>query len=229
MALDTTLTQFAEFVGSEVKRVEGLIPTSGGESPQSTNSPVIYGEGRPDDRTTTGGKISGNEPNGTIYISSNGAGVGAWKWIKANGTWQVTYADTGDITLPAKNVVNGNWIRIRRYNNLVIMSFGGGPWGWFQVLGKNGQGFIQRKRNTKNIDIITLNGIPQGFRTDFSLIKPFYNDNGIELGKLYIGGKGDSNYLEMRFLEDIRTENYTDLRFPDVMWYTQDPYPQSLR
>jgi len=224
MAFDTTIKEFAEFMGSEIKRVETGVSTGGSQS----TIPIIYGAGRPDKPDTTDGKIKDNEPNGTVYISSNGAGVGAWKWIKAKGIWQVVYGDTGDITLRSINTVKGNLVKIRRYNNLVIVTFGGGPWGWFQALGKGSAGFFQRKRNTRNIDIITLNGIPQGFRTDFSLIKPFYNDNGIELGKLYIGGKGDSNYLEMRFLEEIRNENYTDLRFPDLMWYTTEPFPDTL-
>lgn len=226
MTFQTGVTEFAEFLGTEIKRIENKIPTDTGS--QASSQIVITGTGRPDNRTSTGMIITGNEPDGTIYVSTNGAGVGAYQWQKCGGRWKVVYGDTGDITLPTKNVVNGNWVRIRRYNNLVIMSFGGGPWGWLQVLGRNGQGFFQRKRNTKNIDIITLQGIKQGFRTDFSLLKPFYNDNGVEIGKIYIGGKGDSNYIEMRFSEDIKAENYMDLRLPDVMWYTTDDFPASL-
>lgn len=222
---DTILTQFAEFIGSEVKRVEGLIPTGGSSQP---TLPIIYGAGRPDKPDTTEGKIKGNEPNGTVFISSDGARVGAWKWIKAKNKWEVVYADTGDITLNAMNIVQGNWVRIRRYNNLVIVTFGGGQWGWFQVLGRGSQGFKQRKSRTKNIDIVSISGIPVGFRSDSSVLKPFYNDNGIELGKVYIGSKGDYNYIEMRFLEEIRNENYTDLRFPDVMWYTTEPFPERI-
>lgn len=223
MTIDTIITDFAEFVGSEVKRVENKIPRDNNGNPT-----IITGAGRPDKPDTTEGKITGNEPNGTVYISNNGAGVGAWKWIKAKDKWEVVYADTGDITLNAINIVKGNWVRIRRYNNLVIMSFGGGQWGWFQALGKGSQGFTQRKPNSKNMDIIEINGIPAGFRADFSILKPFYNDDGIDLGKVYIGSKNDYNYIEMRFLEEIRNEDYTDLRFPDLMWYTTDSFPETL-
>lgn len=223
MTIDTIITDFAEFVGSEVKRVENKIPRD-----TNGNPTIITGAGRPDKPDTTEGKITGNEPNGTVYISNNGAGVGAWKWIKAKDKWEVVYADTGDITLNAINIVKGNWVRIRRYNNLVIMSFGGGQWGWFQVLGKGSQGFTQRKRNSKNMDIIEINGIPAGFRADSSILKPFYNDDGVDLGKVYIGSKNDYNYIEMRFLEEIRNEDYTDLRFPDLMWYTTESFPETL-
>lgn len=226
MTFQTGVTEFAEFLGTEIKRIEKKILDGG--SNQSSSQIVITGNGRPDNPNTTGGKITGVEPNGAIYTSINGAGVGAYQWQKCGGRWKIVYGDTGDITMNSQNTVVGNWVRIKRYNNLVIMSFGGGPWGWFQVLGKGSKDFIQRKRNTRNIDLIKLGGIPQGFRTDFSFLKPFYNDIGIEIGKLYIGGKGDSNYIEMRFLEDIRETDYQDLRFPDVMWYTTDDFPASL-
>ena len=39
---------------------------------------VVLGSGRPDKPETTSGKITGNEPNGTIYESSDGGRVGAW-------------------------------------------------------------------------------------------------------------------------------------------------------
>ena len=57
---------------------------------------VVLGKGRPDKPDTTGDKtageepkIKGNEPNGTIYESSDGGGVGAWKWQKRNEKWVV--------------------------------------------------------------------------------------------------------------------------------------------
>lgn len=46
---------------------------------------VVLGSGRPDKPETTGGKITGNELNGTIYESSDGGRVGAWKWQNATG------------------------------------------------------------------------------------------------------------------------------------------------
>lgn len=227
MTFQTGVTEFAEFLGTEIKRIEKKIPTDGGGS-QSSDPMIITGEGRPDNQSTTGGKITGSEPSGTIYISKNGGGVGAYMWQKQNNKWVVVSADTGDINLPAKNVRAGNWVKIHRTNNQVYMSFGGGQWGWFQLLGKGSKGFIQRKARTKNIDLIGVNGIPQGFRADFSLIKPFYDDNGVEVGKVYVGSKNDANFIEIRFLEEIRDSDYTDLRFPDLTWFTSDPYPTSL-
>ena len=45
MTFQTGVTQFAEFVGSEIKRIEKKIPTDGGGS-QSSDSTIITGNGR---------------------------------------------------------------------------------------------------------------------------------------------------------------------------------------
>ena len=82
MAFQTGVTEFAEFVGSEIKRIEKKIP-EGGSGSQSSDSMIITGNGRPDKPETTNGKITGNEPNGTFYSSSDGASV-----------WSVLVAET---------------------------------------------------------------------------------------------------------------------------------------
>ncbi|MBF1223117.1 MAG: hypothetical protein HXM21_08250, partial [Haemophilus influenzae] len=46
MTFQTGVTEFAEFVGSEIKRIEKKIPTDGGG--QSSDSMIITGNGRPD-------------------------------------------------------------------------------------------------------------------------------------------------------------------------------------
>ena len=53
-------------------------------------STTIIGVGRPDKPETTGSKIKGNEPNGSVYESTDGANVGAWQWQKRSGEWVVT-------------------------------------------------------------------------------------------------------------------------------------------
>ena len=87
---------------------------------------VVLGRGRPDKPDTTGDKITeeepkikGNEPNGTIYESSDGGGVGAWKWQKRNGKWVVTDGDTGLVNAVTKNLKPGAYIKFRRQGNLV--------------------------------------------------------------------------------------------------------------
>ncbi len=66
------------------------------------------GPGRPDKPETTAGIITGTETSGTRYISTNGAGTGAWEWTKngdgATEVWVVTRGDTGAITIAPNNI-----------------------------------------------------------------------------------------------------------------------------
>ena len=62
----------------------------------SASSYVIVGPGRPDVPSTTAGTITGAEPVGAEYRSTDGANVGAFVWMKRpGGKWEVTAGDTG--------------------------------------------------------------------------------------------------------------------------------------
>ena len=179
MAIDTTLTQFAEYLGSEVKRVEGLIPTGGNTGSQSSNSPIITGNGRPDKPDTTGGKITGNEPNGTVYSSSDGDRVGAYLWQKRNNKWDIVAGDTGNRIMKHAINIKSGFVYLQRINNLVICSFTGGAWSSISFYGKNNSNF-KRKSHAKRFDLLRTNGIPVGFRTPLAFMLPFYDDrNGL--------------------------------------------------
>ena len=235
MAIDTTLTQFAEFMGSEVKRVEGLIPTGGGSS-QPTNSNIISGNGRPDSPDTTRvlvnnnwvNLIKGNEPNGTIYNSLNGAGVGAWLWQKQNNQWQPISADTGvrRITRNVHNIKSGN-VSLRRINNLVECTFGGGQWGAIYFYGTNNKDF-RKKSHPKRMDIVGNSGIPTGFRPVNNTMLPFYGDDGEHLGMVYIGGISNYNYIELRFQDKPPAEDMDIVRMPVIYWITNEPFPSNI-
>ena len=64
-----------------------------------TGNPTKYmlvGPGRPDVPSSTAGTITGNEPVGATYYSEDGAGVGAYVWMRRpGGKWEVTNGDTG--------------------------------------------------------------------------------------------------------------------------------------
>lgn len=228
MAIDTTLTQFAEFMGSEVKRVEGLIPTSGGGSTQPTNSIIINGRGRPDSPDTTNGVIKGNEPNGTIYNSSDGAGVGAWLWQKQRNVWQVISGDTGarQVTKFVRNIKSG-FITLRRINNLVECTFGGGQWGAIYFYGTNAKEF-QRKSHAKRMDLLSNSGIPYGFRAVNNTMLPFYGDDGEHLGMVYVGGRSNYDYIELRFQDKPPAEDMNIVRMPVIYWITNEPFPSNI-
>lgn len=62
----------------------------------NASSYVLVGPGRPDTPSTTGGVITGAEPVGAEYRSTDGANVGAWTWRKRpGGSWSVVDGDTG--------------------------------------------------------------------------------------------------------------------------------------
>ena len=227
MAFDTAINQFAEFIGSEVKRVEGLIPTGGNTGGQSSNSVIITGNGRPDKPDTTSGKITGNEPNGTFYSSVNGAGVGAYLWLKQNNKWVVISGDTGNRIIRSAINIKSGFVYLQRINNLVICSFTGGAWSSISFYGKNNSNF-KRKSHAKRFDLLQTNKIPAGFRTPLAFMLPFYDDNGNHVGMVYVGGTGNYNYIELRFKEDVPTEDLDLMRLPVITWVTNEPFPETL-
>ena len=96
-------------------------------------STTIIGVGRPDKPETTGGKITGNEPNGSVYESTNGANVGAWQWQKRGNEWVVTAGDTGLITLKTQNLKAGAYVKLQRINNIVFCFMGGLSWAYLAL------------------------------------------------------------------------------------------------
>lgn len=227
MTFQTGVTEFAEFVGSEIKRIEKKIPTDGGGS-QSSDSMMITGNGRPDKPETTGGKITGNEPNGTFYSSLDGARVGAYLWQKQKNQWNVVSADTGerDMSRHSINIKSGN-ISLRRINNTVECTFSGGQWDAIYFYGTANSNF-KKKSHAKRMDILPNSRIPFGFRSAKSIMLPFYNDDGIHVGMVYVGGIRNYNYIELRFKDKPPAEDMDIIRMPIISWITNDPFPETL-
>lgn len=229
MAFDTTVKDFAEFVGAEIRRIENKIPDGGGGSgSQSSNSMIITGNGRPDKPETTQGKITGREPNGTFYYSENGSSVGAYLWLKQNNKWEVVSADTGarKLSSTARNIKSG-YITLRRVNNTVECAFTGGAWGSISFYGSSNPKF-SRKNHAKRMDITSYWAIPNGFRSEVSLMLPFYDDEGNHIGMVYVGNKGNYSSIELRFLGNVPTADMDYMRMPTVTWITNDPYPDNM-
>lgn len=227
MTFQADVSGFAEFMGTEIKRIENKIPEGGGGS-QSSNSMIITGNGRPDKPETTSGKITGREPNGTFYSSTDGAGVGAYLWLKQNNKWVVTSADTGERRMirDSVNIMQG-FISLRRVNNTVECTFTGGAWGSISFRGSETGSFV-RKNHAKRMDILPRNKIPQGFRSSVPFMLPFYSDEGDNVGMVYVGSIGDSNYIELRFKDSVPTKDLIWMRLPVINWITPDPYPETL-
>ena len=226
MTLQANISEFAEFMGTEIKRIEKKIPDGGAS--QSSDSMVITGNGRPDKPETTSGKITGREPNGTFYSSTNGAGVGAYLWQRQNNKWVVISADTGERRMTSTSVnIKQGYIALRRVNNTVECTFTGGSWGSISFYGSGTTGFV-RKNHAKRMDILPRQKIPFGFRASVPFMLPFYSDDGENLGMVYVGNISDSNYIELRFKDSVPTQDLTWMRLPVINWITPDPYPETL-
>ena len=174
---------------------------------------------------------------GTTYVDKNKTN-GALKWIKTtnggNQGWEVLIGDTGWRTLNSiSKLTDGSktsYIKIRRVNNLVTYQFGGLMWGWFGIVRRNGKGFVKHNSSgDKGAKVLGVSGIPEGFRSETSLVGPTYDDKGRPYGIWYLGGKTDSNFIQFTFNEDIPTDrDIGDIRVSAISYLTEEPWPLKL-
>lgn len=199
---------------------------------QEANTPAgqaneyeIHGTGMPN------GKVAA--PVGTTYVDTV-ATNGALKWIKRTGTdnrgWEVLTGDTGWRTLNIVSKLGASYLKVRRKNDTVMYQFGGLSWGWFGIVRRGGPGYsIQPSDRERNVFILGLQQIPQGFRSEFSLIGGIYNDKGTPYGTWYLGGSGDSNMLRFQFTNPVPTDrDIGDIRVSSILYLTNDPWPTNL-
>ena len=200
------------------------LPTSTGPNNQ-VNQYEIHGTGMPNGRVSA--------PVGTTYVDTV-ATNGALKWIKRTGTdsqgWEVLTGDTGWRTLPIVSKLGNSFLKVRRKNDIVMYQFGGLSWGWFGVIRRGGPGYsVQGSDRERNCYILGLNGVPQGFRSESSLIGGIYNDKGTPYGTWYLGGAGDSNMLRFQFIDPVPTDrDIGDIRVSLISYLTSEPWPTRL-
>lgn len=184
----------------------------------------IHGRGMPNGTVTA--------PVGTTYVDE-AVTNGALKWIKKTGTgntgWEVLIGDTGWKILPSVSKLGGSYVKVRRVNNVVSYQFGGLSWGWFGVVRRGGAGYqVQPSDRERNCFILGLNGVPQGYRSESSLIGGIYNDKGTPYGTWYLGGVGDGNMLRFQFTDPVPTDrDIGDIRVSSISYLTSDLWPQN--
>ena len=175
-----------------------------------------------------------NAEVGTIYTDTT-AKNGAVRWIKkqagtGSSAWAVLY---GDVKYKPRNI-NSNqpnaYVEFRRKNSTVEVSFGGLSWGWFGIKRRGSAGYVpQGSDRDRNVVILNVGGIPLGFRSPSSKLGVMTNDKGTRLGTFYIGGSGDGNQLRLQFDDPVPTDrDIGDLRFTDMSYITDDPWPETL-
>lgn len=202
------------------------LPTA---APSNTGGQVseyeIHGTGMPNGRVSA--------PVGTTYVDTV-ATNGALKWIKRTGTdnqgWEVLTGDTGWRSLNIVSKLGGSYLKIRRVNNMVTYQFGGLSWGWFGIVRRGGAGYtIQPSDRERNCFILPQGHVPQGFRSEFSLIGGIYNDKGTPYGTWYLGGAGDGNMLRFQFTDPVPTDrDIGDIRVSSISYLTSEPWPERL-
>lgn len=200
------------------------LPTSTGPNNQ-VNQYEIHGQGMPNRKVSA--------PVGTTYVDTV-ATNGALKWIKRSGTdsqgWEVLTGDTGWRTLTIVSKLGNSYLKVRRKNDTVMYQFGGLSWGWFGIVRRGGAGYqVQPSDRERNCYILGLNGVPVGFRSEFSLIGGIYNDKGVPYGTWYLGGVGDSNMLRFQFTDPVPTDrDIGDIRVSSISYLTSEPWPTRL-
>ena len=184
----------------------------------------IHGRGMPNGTVTA--------PVGTTYVDE-AVTNGALKWIKKSGTgnvgWDVLIGDTGWKIVPSVSKLGNSFVKVRRVNNVVSYQFGGLSWGWFGIVRRGGTGYqVQPSDRERNCFILGLNGVPQGYRSESSLIGGIYNDKGTPYGTWYLGGAGDGNMLRFQFTDPVPTDrDIGDIRVSSISYLTSDLWPQN--
>ena len=201
------------------------LPASTSSNTGQVNQYEIHGTGFPNGKVTA--------PVGTTYVDT-AVTSGALKWIKRQGSgnqgWEVLTGDTGWRTLNIKSKLGNSYLKIRRKNDVVTYQFGGLSWGWFGVIRRGGVGYeAQGSDKERNCYILGLSGVPQGFRSESSLIGGIYNDKGTPYGTWYLGGPGDSNMLRFQFTDPVPTDrDIGDIRVSSISYLTSEPWPNVL-
>lgn len=235
-----------ETTASETYAKKSEIPTPYNDSALASRVSAL------ESKTTTNQTLPANQyeihgtgmPNGvveaeigTTYVDKNKTN-GALKWIKTtdggNQGWEVLIGDTGWRTLNSTSKLKvgdkTSYIKIRRVNNLVTYQFGGLMWGWFGIIRRNGPGFLKHNSSgDKGAKVLGVSGIPEGFRSESSLIGGIYSDAGKPYGIWYLGGTSDSNFIQFTFNDPIPTDkDIGDIRVSAISYLTNEPWPTQL-
>ena len=185
----------------------------------------LKGKGRPDKPETTEGVIVGNEANLTRYVSTDGAGTGAWEWEKRNGSWHVVRGDTGWRKLTSGALADGNFILIRRNEVQVDVQFySNGAWGIIKFKPMS-------QASKQNSTTFKLYEIQEGFRGCMAVICPLYDDDTLtQIGGINFNTQisGGGHIMTARFASNIDKEHVPGVRPGLFNFPTVDPWPSSL-
>lgn len=185
----------------------------------------LKGKGRPDKPGTTENVIQGDEANLTRYVSTDGAGTGAWEWEKRNGSWHVVRGDTGWRKLSSGALADSSFILIRRNEVQVDVQFyNKGNWGLIKFKPMS-------QASKQNSTTFKLYEIQEGFRGCMAVICPLYDDNTLtQIGGINFNTQisGGGHIMTARFASNIDKEDVPGVRPGLFNFPTVDPWPSSL-
>lgn len=205
-----------------LKQVESQISNT-------TSDVIIYGPGRPDkpDTTKVNGVniITGNEPVGTQYNSSDGANVGAWIWAKRTDGWQVVHGDTNMVVVNPDNLSAGKLV-FRRLNSLVTFGIGyQGPFGTYT---------ISTNPVVKDGNKIVLGTVPLGFcSTTIPQFGMVTEDGNLIFTNILVNVliRSDQGQIQLRFPDAATLNTFKGknlLRSPIMSWSTNEVWPDQI-
>lgn len=190
----------------------------------------LKGKGRPDKPETTEGVILGDEEDCTRYLSTDGAGTGAWEWEKRGGVWHVVRGDTGWREFENPEKYFGK-IKLRRTNDRISIEFGGGKWDYFGTVKLSQSAKEPDKGNDINGYRIELHKLSEGFRSCTNAINQIFDDEtNAQVGMVLVGGVKDNlGMVDLRFAMTVNREhNFNSLRIGIVTFPTVDRWPETL-
>ena len=190
----------------------------------------LKGKGRPDKPETTEGAIVGDEEDCTRYLSTDGAGTGAWEWEKRGGVWHVVRGDTGWREFENPEKYFGK-IKLRRTNDRISIEFGGGKWDYFGTVKLSQSAKDPDKGNDINGYRIELHKLSEGFRSCTNAINQIFDDEtNAQVGMVLVGGVKDNlGMVDLRFAMTVNRENnFNSLRIGIVTFPTVDRWPETL-
>ena len=191
----------------------------------SASSYVLVGPGRPDTPSTTAGVITGSEPVGAEYRSTDGAQVGAFVWMKRpGGKWEVTVGDTGWRKV-SRPVLSDGFQFYRRINDVVHVAWGGGQWGAVKLATNYNAGATVSLLGNRFVPENT----PAGFGFTRAVVAPSTDDGKTINGFYYAADttSADGGLVQIRSLTTAIT-TATLLRPPQASAATHEPWPTTL-
>ena len=193
----------------------------------------IKGVGRPDKPETTRAAIIGDEEDCTRYLSTDGAGTGAYEWEKRGGVWNVVRGDTGWRELKGDNKAYIGNIRIRRTGGFVSVEFGGGRWDLFAIP-RLDQSAKKQTDGSPDQYRVALYKLPVGFSSCANAVNTIYKEpEYVPQGVITLVGANDLpaalGIMQACFNQSVpRDANLEMLRIGALTFPTIDTWPEVL-